>query len=125
MAAIAAEGEVFLFPRGSDLVDLVVVGIVQSALRRGLGEIERRGGVIRLAAGTPSTGCGRRSGLIGCGRGFPSSGGRGRSLIGSGRCRRRLIGRLRNTERSCGRNQSYCQKSHQKFAHGFVPYPEL
>src|SRR5262245_16905991 len=50
MAAIAAEGEVFLVARLSHVADLVVVGVMQSAFRRGFDEVKRGRGVVRLAA---------------------------------------------------------------------------
>ena len=54
MAAIAAEGQVFLMPLLGNGVDLAVIRIVQAGLRGGLDEVERRRGVASLAASTAS-----------------------------------------------------------------------
>src|SRR5262245_3020716 len=75
MAAIAAEGQVFLMPLLGNGVDLAVIRIVQAGLRGGLDEVERRRGVASLAASTASGSAsarrrsrrrGRRCGTHGC-----------------------------------------------------------
>ena len=54
MAAVAAQPHEFLVAGVGHLGDLVVVGVVQTALGRVLDEIDRRGGVVGLAAGVPA-----------------------------------------------------------------------
>src|SRR5690348_5175923 len=119
MAAVTTEREELLVSLLGDIGPLAVIGIVQAALGCVLDEIERRRGVVRLAACAAGSCClstRRRSAGIGCrrcsGRGF---------VVG---LRRRFISRAAfPRERAHSYDKRYSQKSRSEFAHRSFPYP--
>src|SRR5690348_16063006 len=119
MAAVTTEREELLVSLLGDIGPLAVIGIVQAALGCVLDEIERRRGVVRLAACAAGSRClstRRRSAGIGCWRCS------GRGLVVG--LRRRLISRAGfPRERAHSYDKRYSQKSRSEFAHRSFPYP--